>query len=212
MSSQSNIFFGSDFHFSHANIIRGVSEWKETREEESEQDTRDFATIEEHDSALLKNINDMVKENDIFYFLGDWSFGGPDNVVKFRKLVNCRNIHFIYGNHDERIEKRYSNTDLFSSYQHVLQLTIKIGETETGKHIKQKFFLSHYSHQVWPKSNKGSIHLFGHSHGTIQRAFGKSMDVGVDTNGLRPYHLDEVLDRMKNVDIEIVDHHTSKTN
>jgi hypothetical protein len=37
------------------------------------------------------------------------------------------------------------------------------------------------------------------------------MDVGVDTNNYYPYHLDEILDIMKNVKSEIVDHHNEFT-
>lgn len=71
--------------------------------------------------------------------------------------------------------------------------------------------LSHYAMRVWNKSHHQSIHLYGHSHGTLP-GFGRSMDVGVDTNNLYPYHLDEIIDRMKNVRTPVVDHHTKDTN
>lgn len=211
-TQQGDIFFSSDFHFSHSNIVRGCTQWKEFEPGSSHQKTRDFDTLEEHDETLIRNINSVVKKNDTLYFLGDWSFGGKENIVRLRNSLSCDNIHTIYGNHDDHIRKYYSNTNCFSSCQDVLQLSIKIGQTPTGKHIKQRFFLSHYSHQVWPKSNRGSIHLFGHSHGTLKNPIGRSMDVGIDTNNLKPYHLDEILDRMKNVEMAIVDHHNQNTN
>ena len=76
---------------------------------------------------------------------------------------------------------------------------------------KQKFFLSHYSHQIWNKSHHNSIHLFGHSHGSLE-GIGKSMDVGVDTNNLYPYHLDEIMEIMVHKQVKIVDHHNQNTN
>ena len=71
--------------------------------------------------------------------------------------------------------------------------------------------MSHYSMQVWNKSHHGSIHLFGHSHGSL-KGIGRSMDVGIDTNNLYPYHLDEILYNLKDIDVKIIDHHNNKTN
>jgi calcineurin-like phosphoesterase family protein len=92
--------------------------------------------------------------------------------------------------------------DIFLSVQDVLELSID---------KRTHFFLSHYAHRVWNGSHKGVIHLYGHSHGSIPD-YGKSMDVGVDTNNLKPYSLDEILTIMKKRDIEFPDHHDVKTN
>ena len=45
-----------------------------------------------------------MKENDILYHLGDWSFGGLNQIWEFRKRLNCKKIHLILGNHDHHIE------------------------------------------------------------------------------------------------------------
>lgn len=207
-----NIFFTSDTHYNHKNIVRGTSEWKGFEEGGSHQRTRDFDTLEEHNEILVKSINSLVKENDILYHLGDWSFGGHENIKIFRNRLNCKNIHLIFGNHDQHIEPRDSPyRGCFNSAQYVKQFSLRLGTEKTGKYGKQGFFLSHYSHQVWNQHHHGVIHLFGHSHGTI-KGIGKSMDVGVDTNNLYPYHLDEILDIMKNTDIIIMDHHNQNTN
>jgi len=203
-----NIYFTSDTHYSHKNICRGTSEWDLTG---NHQNTRDFDTIEEMNETLVVNINSMVKENDILWHLGDWSFGGHDQIKVFRNRLNCKNIHLIFGNHDQHIEPINSiYRELFKSVQYVKQFSLKLGWEKTNKMGKQGFFLSHYAHRVWDKSHHGNIHLFGHSHGTLPM-FGKSMDVGVDTNNFYPYHLDEILDIMKNVKPEIIDHHNEKT-
>ncbi len=70
----------------------------------------------------------------------------------------------------------------------------------------------HYSCRVWDKSHHGSILLYGHSHGSLSDDGSRSMDVGVDTNNLYPYHLDEILDRMLKRPFLEVDHHNVKTN
>jgi len=217
-----NIFFTSDTHFHHKNIVRGTTTW-EVQEKGSNhgiQSLRDFDTLEEHDEALIKSINSIVKYDDVLYHLGDWSFGGLEQVKKFRDRLECREIHLIFGNHDEKIEDNKLDLShsscmgiqsLFSSTQYYKELDLKIDSMKSGKYGKTNIVLSHYSHQVWNKSHKGAIHLFGHSHGSL-KGIGKSMDVGVDTNNLYPYHLDEILDIMKNIKTEIVDHHSSNTN
>lgn len=193
-----NIWFTSDTHYSHTNIAGPkVSSWK--------SGYRDFGSVQEMNAALIKNINDCVKEDDILYHLGDWSFGGVHNIIYFRRALICKNIHLILGNHDQHIvdeEIEYNGEsfnpfDLFSSVQN----------TFTGYIGKTHFHLSHYSHRVWPSSHKGGIHLYGHSHGSIAD-YGKSMDVGVDAHKeFRPYHINEILQIMSKRDISKIDHH-----
>ena len=42
---------------------------------------------------------------DTLYHLGDWSFGGIENIWNFRKRINCKNIYLVPGNHDHHIKK-----------------------------------------------------------------------------------------------------------
>ena len=57
----------------------------------------------------------------------------------------------------------------------------------------QLIVLCHYALRVWNRSNRGSSHLFGLSHGRLpQVANALSMDVGVDTHDFRPWHFDEI--------------------
>lgn len=45
---------------------------------------------------------------------------------------------------------------------------------------------------------RGSWHLYGHSHGRLpDDPLALSMDVGVDTHDFRPWHFDEIKERMK---------------
>lgn len=248
-----NIWVTSDTHYNHKNIVKGTTTWNDFEKGSSHQSTRDFNTLEEHNQKLVDNINSCVKRDDILYHLGDWSFGGINSIWDFRKQLNCRNIHLILGNHDEKIAnnnlllpnciyrpygvhiidlppntgKCFLNNQwiidgvndvkhvvkctkpilavpvqqLFSSVQHYLELNIN----------KTKIVMSHFSMKVWNKSHKGSIHLYGHSHGSLP-GIGKSMDIGVDTNNLFPYHLDEILNIMSKKDIVYIDHHNNNTN
>ena len=50
---------------------------------------------------------------------------------------------------------------------------------------------------VWNRSNRGSWHLYGHSHGHLaDNRNSLSMDVRVDTHEYRPWHFDEIADLM----------------
>lgn len=207
-----NLWLTSDTHFGHKNIVRGTTEWTEFKEGSSNQSTRDFDTLEEHNEALIHNFNSLIKPDDTLWHLGDWSFGGHKNIEIFRNQLQCKNIHLIFGNHDQHIEPIDSPyRKLFNSVQYVKEFSLKLGTERTGTYGKQKFFLSHYTHRVWNQSHHGVVHLYGHSHGTLP-GIGKSMDVGVDTNNLLPYHLDEVMEIMKNIKPLIVDHHNQNTN
>ncbi len=211
-------YFTSDTHYGHKNIVRGTSEWEN---KDNGQRVRDFDTMEEHNDALVKSINALVKENDELWHLGDWSFGGFQNIIDFRKKLNCKNIHLVFGNHDHHIERNKEGVQgYFKSVQYYKELSLN----------SHRIIMSHYAMRVWNKSHHGSIMLYGHSHGTLDeftidttnptwigdQYFIKNyrtMDVGMDTNNLYPYHLDEIIDKMKARDMHMeIDHHNSKTN
>jgi calcineurin-like phosphoesterase family protein len=195
-----NIWFTSDTHYSHSNIAGpSVSRWG--------GGYRNFNSVWEMNQALIDGINKYVKEDDILYHLGDWSFGGAQNIKIFRDSIACKNIHLILGNHDQHIVDKeiegFNPIELFSSVQDVKHLQIG----------KMKMFLSHYSHRIWNGSHKGVIHLYGHSHGSIPD-FGRSMDVGVDVayrmfGEYRPFNIGDITRIMEKRDIHQIDHHES---
>lgn len=230
-----NIFFTSDTHFHHKNIVRGCSTWEP---ETGPQRTRPFNTLEEHDEKLIANINAVVKQRDILYHLGDWSFGGIEQIYNFWKKLECKNIHLILGNHDHHIQnnRHLPNVDE-DNHAHVLakELFISVDQYLRKPIGGQDMFLCHYAMRTWDKAHKGNWHLYGHSHGTLpdyhryaederenetwsnwgipQESKFKCMDVGVDTHPeFRPYHFDEIARIMKNRVPLTVDHHTSNTN
>ena len=191
-----NIWITSDTHYGHTNIAGpNLSRWS--------KGYRDFNSVWEMNQALVEGINKYVKEDDILYHLGDWSFGGMHNIKLFRGSIVCQNIHLILGNHDKHIvdkEVKFHDTtfnplQLFSSVQDVLHL-------ELGK---IKLFFSHYAHRVWNGSHKGVIHLYGHSHDSIED-FGRSMDIGVDVayrmfREYRPFNIGDIIRIMEKREI-----------
>jgi calcineurin-like phosphoesterase family protein len=197
------VFFTSDTHYSHKNICRGVTDWRTQDGEVPTHSTRDFNTIELMNNALVDNINSVVGQDDTLIHLGDFSFGGFENIGNFLDRLVCKNIHLVLGNHDTHIKyDRDGIQDRFLSVQQYLE--VKIND--------YYFVLSHYPLQSWHGLNKGVIHLHGHVHLPKNLKFGngKKMDVGVDGNDLNPYLIDDIIKIMNKRDIAsdmIRDHH-----
>lgn len=176
-------YFSADFHWSHTNIIKGISRWTD------KSGCRDFDDVWYHNQTLLNNINNTVGENDILYFLGDFSFNGHINIEKYRNLINCKTIHFIIGNHDGNLVKHKEYHELFAS----------IGITNTIEIDGYTILLNHQAVNNWnvDKENNQYFHLYGHSHGSYQEK-GLSMDVGVDCHPeFRPFSFEEIKEFMK---------------
>lgn len=210
--SNRNIFFSSDFHGYHVNMTKGTSRW------DNIEYCRNFATPEEMTSRMVANINSIVGEKDVLIHLGDFCFGGFDNIRKFRNQINCRELHMITGNHDHHIERNKENIqDIFSSVSY--EFRGKIGKS---KKASKRFHLYHFPLMVWDKHHHGAIHLHGHSHGSLIRKMKKNggtyynrkvWDVGIDVHPqFRPYHMDEIITMMTKRDIKNVDHHDRNTN
>ena len=203
-----DVWIFSDPHYNHTNICRGTTKWRLPDGSLPIKQTRDFPNLEKMNSAIVDNINQVVKQGDILICLGDWSFGGFESIKEFWDRIICKNIHLILGNHDHHIENNRENCqDLFLSVSHYNTLVI-------GEH---KFQLMHYPISSWDGLNKGFMHLHGHCHLPTHMRFGKGqrMDVGMDGHPeFRPYHIiREVVPMLKKRPIMSEmdgDHHTDE--
>lgn len=184
-------WFTSDTHYGHKNII--------------EYCNRPYDSVEHMNESLVAAHNNVVKETDTVYFLGDFCFGGYQSIVE---QLNGKKI-LILGNHDQKIIS--SKSDWISEK--------RFSQIVDYKEIKvsgQKICLFHFGMRVWNGSHKGAWHLYGHSHGTLP-PLGLSVDVGVDSPyvlgkpSLRPLSFDEIADFMSKQQIEFVDHHNEET-
>lgn len=80
------IYLISDTHFDHKNIIKYCN--------------RPFRTVTQMDQTIFYNWNNTVNENDMVYFLGDWSYGlGSRSSLYWEKRLNGQIIS-IKGSHD----------------------------------------------------------------------------------------------------------------
>jgi calcineurin-like phosphoesterase family protein len=170
-------------------MVRGVTKWRDENGNIPFDKVRDFDTLEDMNISMINNINNNVKEDDLLFHGGDWSFGGEQCVPEFRRLINCKNIYLILGNHDHHIENKSEYRKLFTGVYDKLRLMID----------NQEFELNHEPIASWTNIRKGSIMLFGHCHLSNENkmAFGKSMDIGIDGHPeFRPYKLSEIMEIM----------------
>lgn len=162
------MFFTADTHFGHTNIIKYCN--------------RPFQDTREMDRFMIQEWNRVVGKRDVVYHLGDFSRRDPQLAEWTLKQLNGRKFLCI-GDHDKHMRKL---TEYFEDVRESFLVNV-------GK--RQFIFLNHYLHKVWPKSHYGTWHLFGHSHGGMNRYAeqeGKLLDVGVDSHGFRPWSLGEV--------------------
>ena len=215
LNKNQQLWFTSDTHYAHSNICRATTNWTD-----ADSVTRDFKSLNHMNSVLVDNINNVVSENDILIHLGDWSFGGFENIKEFRDRLVCKNIHLVLGNHDHHIQRNKENIkSLFSSVHDYLYLNvIRPGTTKKDAMDRFSFVCMHYPIASWNGMNDGVIHLHGHVHlpPHLRVNEGKAMDVGVDGNNLYPISLNEILSIMKDKPKKKLtlpkDHHEKRLN
>ena len=85
--SSKSVYFIGDTHFDHKNIIRYCH--------------RPFSNVSEMNQAIENNWNSTVGDNQIVYFLGDWSFGRGSRSAAYWKRRLKGSIVAIKGSHDK---------------------------------------------------------------------------------------------------------------
>lgn len=79
------IYFTSDPHYGHANVIRYCA--------------RPFRDVQEMNEALINNWNSVVTQDDTVYVLGDFSLGFSEVERYSSRLLGKKFL--IPGNHDK---------------------------------------------------------------------------------------------------------------
>ena len=175
-----NIFFTSDTHFCHENIIKYCK--------------RPFRDVEENDEEIIKRWNEKVPEDGIVFHLGDVAFGDPKRVNEILNRLNGK-IYLVIGNHDWR---RIVSTHADRFELMTQQINMKIG--------KRHIILNHYPMLAFSGAYRGldaTYQLFGHVHTSpytdegldqqrMKYLFTSQYDVGVDNNNFTPVSWKEV--------------------
>ena len=168
------IYFTSDTHFDHKNIIQ--------------LEDRQFNNLEEMKKTMIANWNAVVKEEDTVYHLGDFVFGGYPKWVDLLPKLNGRKI-LIQGNHDSSNVVKRLVKEGYLQELHEVGMKMKV----EGYNL----WLSHYPMEIGHRPLKYSLH--GHIH-SIPSNYLNQINVGVDSPLLRhkpfgqPISLGELVD------------------
>lgn len=182
--SGDNVFFTSDTHFGHLNILKFCN--------------RPWDNIDKHDADLINNWNSVVGIDDTVFHLGDFCKGGSDKWKSIRSQLNGH-IYLIRGNHDKMSQPMM---DLFDGVFQQLQLKID----------KRTVYLNHFPFLCFSHSDPKlyhdgyAINLFGHVHsspkdlnapehsddGRLKYLYPTQYDVGVDNNEYYPISWEKV--------------------
>lgn len=160
-------FFTADSHFGHPQILDHCA--------------RPFRDIREHDAHLVAEWNAVVRPEDTVWHVGDFAYKSDRDAARRHFLKLNGQKHLVRGNHDAGWVRDLG----WSSVRDYADIAVD----------GQRIILSHYAMRVWVAMRRGSIMLYGHSHGKLP-GNAQSCDVGVDEWGFRPVTLDEIRARL----------------
>jgi len=189
----SDVFFTSDEHYFHTNVIpycrRPWGNYERfdgiSRDDMGEDMLEDYkqelqkASLEMNE-AMIENLNAVVKPADRVYHLGDFGMGRYDKLNSVFKRLKGQQF-LIKGNHDNKETYKLGWQAIYDCK----------GIRIDGQYIE----MYHFPQRSWNHSYHGAWHIFGHVHG---RCFpwGKSCDVGVDSWDFKPVSFEELKEFM----------------
>ena len=169
------IYFISDPHFGHENIIRHCS--------------RPFQSCSEMDETMIQNWNSRVTPQDTVYILGDLMFFHKDPQRILQRLQGKK--YLITGNHDKTwmktLEKQHPGAleTFFEGIASMMKIRLD----------DHQLVLCHYPMLTWEDRAHGSWHIFGHVHNTPDfRREPNSFNACVELNNYRPVSLEELVE------------------
>lgn len=168
-----NIWFTSDTHFSHKNILKHcVGRLKSFGINESDSDA---SKVILNDKAIIERWNKKVNKYDIVYIIGDFSFASTEHTKKILNQLNGRKF-LILGNHDK------SSESLRGYFEQITQIKEITFRQKNFDFLDEDFSVvcCHYPMVTWNRKHYGSVNVHGHCHGNIDDFNEASADLRVD--------------------------------
>ena len=139
-------YYISDLHLFHNAAIRF--------------DNRPFDNISTMHEYIHTNWNNRITNGDTVYILGDVSLRGQkDNLIAYVSTLKGQKV-LVKGNHDDVSDYRYQQ--LFAEICDYKE----VHDSFDGKNYD--LVLSHYPIYSWKNMGRGWIHLYGHTHNSIE--------------------------------------------
>jgi calcineurin-like phosphoesterase family protein len=179
--SEDKLFFTSDPHYGHENILKYCH--------------RPFSSIEEHDEELIRLWNETVPEDGIVFIIGDIGFCSETYLKTILNRLHGK-IYWIIGNHDwRRITPGIMNRFECITQQMVITVDNKL------------VYLNHFPFLCYPDSDRHPVYqFFGHVHSgplsgssDISRLVHlnkRQYDVGVDNNEYKPISFQDIMKKI----------------
>jgi len=169
------IYFTSDLHFYHDNIIKHAG--------------RPFYNSEDMNDTLVRNWNQTIKATDEIYILGDVTMKGASYAIEI--LSQLKGIKYLVrGNHDGFLNNQEFECTRFFQW---------VKDYYEFKYQTTRFVLCHYPILEWNGFYKKAIHLHGHQHNhedynyhNLEQGI-RRYDVGVDANWMKPVSIDDII-------------------
>lgn len=188
------IYFTSDLHIWHTNVIKYCD--------------RPYSSVEEMNEMLVKNWNDTVGPDDIVYCLGDFSMAARP-VETFTPRLNGTK-YLVPGNHDfchshhkksRNAENRAKWIKQYEDWGWIVlpeQTTLDIPGVATVNMCHHPYELVTSAGEIyddkyakWRPKNDGRWLLCGHVH-EKWKIVGKMINVGVDVWNYKPIPITEI--------------------
>lgn len=183
------IFFTSDNHFDHNNIIQFCD--------------RPFEDITHMRYELIRNWNRTVGRDDTVYVLGDFAMGRITDSLPIASMLNGHK-RLILGNHDRPFPTNKNTARWFNEYARYFE-DIRINDTLEVNGMTLE--LNHFPYQGDSHDNdrfdafrpvdRGNWLLHGHTHSTRRHYGDRMAHVGCDAWEYRPASLDEIMQVIK---------------
>lgn len=178
-SEDDKVFFCSDLHFNHRNIIKYCNRpWNSGKDENGELIVTDGDLARMNDD-LVKNFNSVVSPDSVTWFLGDFCMGPKqkEKIPEFRAKLNGK-INIVLGNHDHHSVKFYYD----AGFDRVYDRSVIIRDFIVLSHAPMEFVKAPF------------FNCYGHIHDCASyKTWAKdSCCVCVERHGYKPVPLSEI--------------------
>lgn len=161
-----DIWFTSDTHFGHENIIYYAG--------------RPFEDTDDMDEAMIENWNQSVKPQDLVYHLGDFSMTATRGK-EVRKLLNGT-IRLVVGNHDPIM--KFAQAGIFQ----------RMTESVNLERITDRLAGVYATHRPVELGKTVQFNLHGHIH--HRDTNGQRLNLSVEKTDYKPVHLETMIDQI----------------
>ena len=178
MMNNYKMWFCSDLHFNHLNILKFQKERREAMG--ITDDMSDTEKLHKHNEWIINMWNMTVKKEDHIYILGDVSFGTTEETRKILERLKGHK-HLIIGNHDKSCR---GLENYFVSVSQIKEFPIKKHQYDF---LEENIYLvlCHFPMVAWNRRLHGAFQVHGHTHGSIDSINKDSrelrVDIGLDT-------------------------------